>query len=462
HPDRVLTKGGARPGDALILTKPLGAGILSTAQKNGADDEAFAGRHAAAVASMSTLNAGAARALATIGANVHACTDISGFGLLGHALEMATQSGCALHLDMSSIPLLDGAREYAAAGHVPGGTRRNLDTVKAQTTYDESINKLDRLLLADPQTSGGLFVAVAPELLNTLLAAMATEGVHAYVVGRAEEGAGLKVSSTPLAPMPERAATPTEQAEQSAAATVDPLASLEAAIGHTFKNRQLLLDAMTHRSYAYEFAAPDVISNERLEFLGDAVLALVSADQLFQQLPEAQEGDLTQLRAALVRASTLATLARRIPLGPYLRLGRGEEATGGRDRETLIASAFEAVIGALYLDAGLSATQDYLLPLLRTEASNAVAQRRVKDNKSLLQELAQGSLGITPRYVVVNQEGPSHDRIFTVEALLGELVIGRGQGRSKREAEQAAAQSALQDPGWSAPASATRLPESSA
>src|SRR6185437_11835890 len=202
---------------------------------------------------------------------------------------------------------------------------------------------------------------------------------------------------------------------------------------------------------AYEFAAPGVASNERLEFLGDAVLALVSADQLYQQRPEAQEGDLTQLRAALVRASTLADFARRIPLGPYLRLGRGEEATGGRDRETLIASAFEAVIGALYLDAGLAAAQDYLLPLLRAEAANAVQQRRVKDDKSLLQELAQGQLSVTPRYVVVNQEGPSHDRIFSVEALVGEVVIGRGQGHSKREAEQAAAHAALQDPGWTAP-----------
>ena len=181
------------------------------------------------------------------------------------------------------------------------------------------------------------------------------------------------------------------------------------------------------------------------------MLALVSADQLYQQRPEAQEGDLTQLRAALVRASTLADFARRIPLGPYLRLGRGEEATGGRDRETLIASAFEAVIGALYLDAGLAAAQDYLLPLLRAEAANAVQQRRVKDDKSLLQELAQGQLSVTPRYVVVNQEGPSHDRIFSVEALVGEVVIGRGQGHSKREAEQAAAHAALQDPGWTTP-----------
>lgn len=231
----------------------------------------------------------------------------------------------------------------------------------------------------------------------------------------------------------------------------DPLATLEATLGHTFANRQLLLDALTHSSYAYEFAGPGVVSNERLEFLGDAALALLSADMLYRLHPDATEGDLTHLRAALVRASTLATLARRLELGPPLRLGRGEDATGGRDRDLLIASAFEAVIGALYLDAGLETVRAWLEPLLREEADRAVAQQRVKDAKSLLQELAQGRLSITPRYEVVSEEGPAHERRFTVHALLGDVVIGVGQGRAKREAEQAAASAALADPGWSAP-----------
>jgi selenide, water dikinase len=459
HPARIFTKGGARDGDALILTKPLGTGVISTALKDGADDDAFTARLAAAVASMTTLNAAAAGALGSLGADLHACTDITGFGLLGHALEMATQSGCALRLDLPAIPWLDGAREYAQAGYIPGGTGRNQQAVAAQTVYDEGVSALDRTLLCDPQTSGGLFAAIAPERLADALAACAAAGVPASVVGHAQAGAGLVVSATaperprarrPSAHASKRGAEAQERPFIADAEAPDALATLETAIGHTFATRQLLLDALTHRSYAYEFAAPGVVSNERLEFLGDAVLALVSADQLYQQRPEAQEGDLTQLRAALVRASTLAEFARRIPLGPYLRLGRGEEATGGRDRETLIASAFEAVIGALYLDAGLAATQDYLIPLLRAEAASAVRQRRVKDDKSLLQELAQGQLSVTPRYVVVNQEGPSHDRVFTVEALLGEVVIGRGQGHSKREAEQSAAHAALQDPGWSA------------
>ena len=467
HPKRILTKGGARAGDALILTKPLGTGVISTAQKNGVADEAFAARLAAAVTSMSTLNAAAARALATLGADVHACTDITGFGLLGHALEMATQSGCALRITLPTVPWLDGVRDYAAAGYVPGGTGRNLQAVAPHTTYDDGVTDLDRSLLCDPQTSGGLLAAIAPERLDAALAALTEAGVVASVVGQAQAGAGLVVSAaTPERPRAKRPSAHARKAgsvetreapfmsgeatgiAKATSTTQEGLSHLEAALGHTFANRQLLLDALTHRSYAYEFAAPDVVSNERLEFLGDAVLALVSADQLYQQRPEAQEGDLTQLRAALVRASTLADFARRIPLGPYLRLGRGEESTGGRDRETLVASAFEAVIGALYLDAGLSATQAYLVPLLRAEAASAVSQRRVKDNKSLLQELAQGQLSVTPRYVVVNQDGPSHDRVFTVEALLGEVVIGRGQGHSKREAEQAAAHAALQDPGW--------------
>ncbi len=481
HPAHILTKGGARPGDALILTKPLGTGTITTAMKDGVSDEAFTAHLAAAVASMTTLNAAASHALVSLGAGAHACTDITGFGLLGHALEMATQSGCALRLDLQRIPWLDGARDYAAAGHVPGGTGRNLSAVAEQTVYDDGVTDVDRSLLADPQTSGGLLAAIAPERLDDALAALAAVGVAASVVGQAQAGVGMLVSAT--APERQRAkrasahttakgkaeakerpfigdvatpadAEPAQPVEPMQVTSVlesdDALVPLEAALGHTFANRQLLLDALTHRSYAYEFAGPGVVSNERLEFLGDAVLALVSADQLYQQLPAAQEGDLTQLRAALVRASTLAELARRIPLGPYLRLGRGEETTGGRDRETLIASAFEAVIGALYLDAGLEATQAYLIPLLGAEATRAVRQRRVKDDKSLLQELAQGQLGITPRYIVVNQDGPSHQRTFTVEALVGELVIGRGQGHSKREAEQAAAHTALQDPGWRA------------
>ncbi|MFI5273281.1 MAG: ribonuclease III [Ktedonobacterales bacterium] len=233
-----------------------------------------------------------------------------------------------------------------------------------------------------------------------------------------------------------------------AGTTPPDLAPLEASIGHRFATRQLLLDALTHRSYAYEYAAPDVVSNERLEFLGDAVLGLIASDLLYARFPQAPEGELTTLRAALVRASALATLARAVELGPYLRLGRGEETTGGRERELLLARAMEALIGAVYRDAGLETTRQMLDPLLDGELARVLAQRQMKDDKSLLQERAQAHLGVTPVYRVAAEEGPSHNRSFTVEVLLGERVIGSGLGRSKRQAEQAAAHDALRDEGW--------------
>jgi selenide, water dikinase len=460
HPAHIFTKGGARPGDALLLTKSLGTGTITTALKNGASGPEFEAGLVAAVASMTALNAGASRALRTVEGAVHACTDITGYGLLGHALEMASQSGVALRFDLPLIPWLPGARALAEAGHTPGGTGRNQEAVAPHVSYDGEVSLVDRLLLCDPQTSGGLLVAIGPERLDETLAALRAEGAEAYVIGRAEAGAGLVVSARPPdangREMAERMAERRPGRQRAATLMADatgtgPLAALEAALGHTFRDRKLLVDALTHRSYAYEFAGPGVASNERLEFLGDAALALVSAGLLYQMRPDAPEGDLTQLRAVLVRASTLATLARRMELGPLLRLGRGEDATGGRDRDLLIASAFEAVIGALYLDAGLDAVRAWLEPLLRDEAERAVRHQRVKDAKSLLQELAQGRLGVTPRYQVTSEEGPAHERVFTVRALLGDVVIGGGQGRNKREAEQAAAAAALADPGWAEP-----------
>lgn len=459
HPAHIFTKGGARPGDILILTKPLGTGTITTALKDGVDTPEFAAALAGAVASMTTLNASAARALRSVAAGVHACTDITGFGLLGHALEMARASNAALRLDLPAVPWLPGARDLAAQGHTPGGTERNQHAVAPHLTWHGVITPVDQLLLHDPQTSGGLLAAIAPEHLDAALAALRAEGVTAAsVIGSAEVGAGLIVAAGMSGKRATSARATTRHTGTRRSVTLDvdtptkppvsPLAALETALGHHFTNRQLLTDALTHTSYAYEFAGPGVVSNERLEFLGDAALALVSAGLLYETHPEATEGDLSQLRAALVRASTLATLARRLELGPLLRLGRGEDATGGRDRDLLVASAFEGVIGALYLDAGLDAVRAWLEPLLRDEAVRLISQRRVKDAKSLLQELAQARLSLTPHYQVASEEGPAHARVFRVRALLGELEIGAGQGRNKREAEQAAATAALADPGW--------------
>jgi ribonuclease III len=228
----------------------------------------------------------------------------------------------------------------------------------------------------------------------------------------------------------------------------DLLASLETAIGRSFTNHSLLIDALTHRSYVYEHAASGVVSNERLEFLGDAVLSIIASDLLYRRFPQASEGELTDLRASLVRASTLASLARDLQLGPCLRLGRGEEATGGRSRDLLLARAMEAVIGAVYLDGGMRTTRSFLEPRLTATLARVMARRHLKDDKSLLQEVAQAQLGITPTYRLAGQSGPSHERIFSVEVLLGDRVAGRGEGSSKRQAEQAAARMALADDGW--------------
>ena len=231
-------------------------------------------------------------------------------------------------------------------------------------------------------------------------------------------------------------------------ATEDPLAPLEAILGYTFSQRPLLVDALTHRSYLNEAGRHGAVSNERLEFLGDAVLALVSAEMVYRERPTEPEGRLTQLRVALVRTTTLANFARALHLGAYLRLGRSEASLGGRDRESVIAAAFEAVLGAIYLDGGLAAGERFLDPLLHQALAQATAQQSIKDAKSRLQELAQGRLGVTPRYRLVGAEGPSHDRRFLVEVLVGMHVAARGEGRSKQQAEQQAASRALEDPGW--------------
>ena len=190
HPARVRTKGGARPGDVLLLTKPLGTGVITTALKHEVASEAHV---AAAVASMTTLNAAAARALGTLGDGLHACTDVTGFSLLGHAWEMASQSGVAFRFSASRLPLLPGAREYAAAGETPGGTDRNRRSVGEHVTWAEDVSDVDRLLLLDPQTSGGLLAAVAGEAAEQAIQVLAEAGVSATLIGEVGEGAGLVV-----------------------------------------------------------------------------------------------------------------------------------------------------------------------------------------------------------------------------------------------------------------------------
>ncbi len=221
---------------------------------------------------------------------------------------------------------------------------------------------------------------------------------------------------------------------------------LEEALGVHFQNQALIRVALTHRSYIYETAGAGLSSNERLEFLGDSVLAFISADFLYRTFPELSEGELSDVRATLVKMGTLATFARDIQLGNFLLLGKGEQSSGGSQR--ILASAFEALLGAIYLDQGMEVVKRFLVPRLEPIAHDVVKKRLFKDNKSLFQELAQAHDGITPSYRLVSQEGPSHDREFTVEVMLGEQVVGRGQGRNKQAAEQEAAHVALLSRGW--------------
>ena len=221
------------------------------------------------------------------------------------------------------------------------------------------------------------------------------------------------------------------------------LSAREEILGLTFEDKTLLLRALTHRSYLNENPNFILEDNERLEFLGDAVLDFLTAEYLYHRFPEMREGDLTSLRAALVRTEALSRLARKIRLGRCLYLGHGEEAGGGRRRHAVLCGAFEALIGALYLDQDLSAVEAFVTPLLEPEVERILAKDLDKDPKSQLQELSQAELEITPHYRTVDESGPDHAKEFVVEAVIGNLTYGRGVGRSKQLAARAAAHAAL-------------------
>jgi ribonuclease-3 len=220
------------------------------------------------------------------------------------------------------------------------------------------------------------------------------------------------------------------------------LQAIEVALGHRFERIELLQRALTHPSYVNEHAEDSLGHNQRLEFLGDAVLDFIVGEWVFRRFPSFDEGPMTRLRAALVRTETLARLALDAGLGPVLRLGRGEEASGGRERPANLCDAFEAVVGALYLDGGLEAAQRFLEPLVARLADETVTPESTVDDKSRLQEQCQAEMGVTPRYRIVSEHGPDHSKTFVAEALVGSAVLGRGSGPNKQAAEQAAAKSA--------------------
>jgi ribonuclease III len=220
--------------------------------------------------------------------------------------------------------------------------------------------------------------------------------------------------------------------------------ALQDKLGVRFGDPSLLEQALVHSSYINENPARASGHNERLEFLGDAVLGLFVAEKLYREFPGLSEGEMTQLRAALVRRDTLARLARAIGLGEYLYLGRGEEASGGRHRTANLAGALEAVVAAVYLDRGAGPAEEAVGRLLGEEWEAAARRDAGVDYKSKLQEVTQSRFQQTPQYQSVAEEGPDHARLFTVQVTAGDKVLGTGSGRSKKLAETEAARAALE------------------
>lgn len=226
--------------------------------------------------------------------------------------------------------------------------------------------------------------------------------------------------------------------------TDDPLTGLEAAINYRFGNRCFLEEAVTHRSFLNESGDKAVRDNERLEFFGDAVIDFFISDLLLERFPESREGELTRIRASLVGEESLALLARQIGLGCYLRLGRGEERSGGREKRSLLADAYEALVAAVYLDGGVEPARRLVSEHFTPFMTGPFTGAGVRDYKTEFQEIAQAERGTTPRYVVKEAAGPDHDRTFIVRVLVGEECLGEGIGRSKKEAEQGAAKAGLE------------------
>ncbi len=225
---------------------------------------------------------------------------------------------------------------------------------------------------------------------------------------------------------------------------MDDYSQLEKNLGLVFRDHSLLSRALTHRSFLNEHPDQALEDNERLEFLGDAVLDFIVGAYLYHHYPEMHEGDLTSLRAALVRARTLAEFAVALNLGHFLRLGYGEAENGGRERTPLLCATFEAVIGAMYLDQGIDAVQTLVEKLIRPALVEIIEQSKHIDAKSEFQVWSQAQFNITPHYRVVSSSGPDHAKVFNVQVLLKDEVWGEGPGRSKQKGAQAAAAVALQ------------------
>jgi len=219
---------------------------------------------------------------------------------------------------------------------------------------------------------------------------------------------------------------------------------LQKILGVPFQQQELLTQALTHSSYANENPGVAPASNERLEFLGDAILGLIVAENLYRDFPGMSEGEMTRLRSILVKQETLARVAESIKLGNYLYLGKGEEASGGKDKPANLARALEALIAAVYLDHGPAVTEQLVLEILDAELLKTLYQGTIVDYKSQLQELLQAKTQQTPVYNLIETQGPDHSKKFTVEVRLGNDVLANGTGRSKKKAETEAARIAME------------------
>ncbi len=226
------------------------------------------------------------------------------------------------------------------------------------------------------------------------------------------------------------------------------LTKLQKVLNAQFTDTAVLLSAVTHRSYLNEHREATWDHNERLEFLGDAVLELVVTDHLFHKYPEKPEGELTAVRAALVNTVSLSAAAEDLGINDYLLMSKGEAKDVGRARQYILANAFEACIGAIYLDQGYDAAKQFIADRLFAKTDEIVHKRLWQDPKSRFQELAQEHASVTPTYETITQDGPDHDRVFTVGVYLRKEFVAEGKGRSKQEAEQQAAQAAIIAKNW--------------
>lgn len=225
------------------------------------------------------------------------------------------------------------------------------------------------------------------------------------------------------------------------------MTDLQKKIGYQFKNPALLNEALTHSSYANEHKSQHIKYNERLEFLGDSVLSIVVSDYIYKNCPELPEGELTKLRASLVCEKSLYEFAKKIDLGKYLILSKGERHNGGADRPSILSDAFEALIAAIYIDGGIAPASKHILNFVIPAIKNS-KKKKINDYKTTLQEIIQKNPGEKLEYVLVKESGPDHNKHFVVEVHLNSNVIGKGGGRSKKEAEQQAAREALELMGY--------------